>query len=157
MIQGNRVIHEARYPHPPERVWRALTDPAELAAWLMPNDFSAKPGARFRFDARPAHLEPFECEMLELDPPRRLRMQWNVGGQPSIVTFELTPDGDHSVLRVEHDGLSSDEQANFDGGWGTKLATDIPLVLDGTRAAGDATTTSEGFVIHPAMQGQHEE
>ena len=57
MIEGDRVIHEARYPHPPERVWRALTDRAELAAWLMPNDFSLREGARFRFDARPAHAE----------------------------------------------------------------------------------------------------
>ena len=32
MIEGSRVIHEARYPHPPERVWQALTDRAELAA-----------------------------------------------------------------------------------------------------------------------------
>ena len=156
MIDGDRVIHEARYPHPPERVWRALTDPAELAAWLMPNDFTAQVGARFRFDARPAHAEPFDCEMLELDPPRRLRMQWMVGNQPSIVTFELTPDGDHTVLRVEHDGLSADEQPNFEGGWGHKLATDIPLVLDGSRTPADATTTSEGLVTHPAI-GQHEE
>ncbi len=119
MIEGGRVVHEARYPYPPERVWRALTEPTELAAWLMPNDFAAREGASFRLDARPAHAEPFECEVLELDPPRRLRTQWIVRGQPTTVTFELRADGAETVLRVEHDGLSPHEQRNFDGGWGT--------------------------------------
>jgi uncharacterized protein YndB with AHSA1/START domain len=75
MIEGTRVIHEARYPHPPERVWQALTDRAELAAWLMPNDFSPREGARFRFDARPAHAEPFECEVLEIEATSPNRLQ----------------------------------------------------------------------------------
>jgi uncharacterized protein YndB with AHSA1/START domain len=157
MIEGTRVVHEARYPHPPERVWRALTDPAELAAWLMPNDFSARVGARFRLDARPAHPEPFDCEVLEIDPPRRLRTQWIVGGQPTTVTFELHADGAETVLRVEHDRLPPDEQPEFDGGWGTKFATDLPLVLDGTRDPADAASSREGLVSHPAMPSRPEE
>ena len=114
MIDGDRVVHEARYPHPVERVWRAITDPAELAAWLMANDFVAAEGTRFRLDARPSHPEPFECEVLEVDPPRRLRTQWIVGGQPTTVTFDLRADGDETVLRVEHTGLPADEEPNFD-------------------------------------------
>jgi uncharacterized protein YndB with AHSA1/START domain len=157
MIEGTRVVHEARYAHPPERVWRALTDRAELAAWLMPNDFTTQVGARFRFDSRPAHAEPFECEVLEIDPPRRLREQWTIGGLPTTVTYELRADGDHTVLRVEHDGLSPEEQRHFDGGWAGKLAEGIPLVLDGTRDPADATTTSEGLVTHPASQARIEE
>ena len=157
MIEGNRVIHEARYPHLPERVWRALTDRAELAAWLMPNTFSLREGARFRLDARPTHAEPIECEVLEIDPPRRLQTRWIVGGQPTTVTFELRADGGETVLRVEHDGLSSDEQASFDGGWGTKFATDLELVLDRARDPAEATTTAEGFVTHPAMSSRPEQ
>lgn len=150
-MEGTRVVHVARYPHPPERVWRALTDRAELAAWLMPNDFSPRVGARFRFDARPAHDEPFEGEVLEIDPPRRLRARWVVGGQPTTVTFELHADGAETVLRVEHDGLPADEQPNFDGGWDTKFAVDLASVLDGARDPNDATTTHEGLTSHPAV------
>ena len=157
MIEGSRVIHEARYPHPPERVWRALTDRSELAAWLMPNDFSPREGARFRFDARPAHAEPFECEVLEIDPPRRLRTRWIVGGQPTTITFELHADGADTILRVEHDGLPLDEQPDFDGGWGAKFATDLALVLDGSRDPADATSSADGFVSHPAMSSQLED
>ena len=83
MIDGTRVVHEVRFPHPPERVWRALTDRAELSAWLMPNDFTPEEGARFRLDARPDHLEPFDCEVLEVEPPRRLRTRWFVRGEPT--------------------------------------------------------------------------
>src|SRR5947208_1487503 len=43
------IIREAVYPHPPERVWQALTDPAALAAWLMPNDFKPQVGHKFQF------------------------------------------------------------------------------------------------------------
>lgn len=47
------LLFEVRYPHTPERVWRALTDPKALAAWLMPNDFAPVVGHRFTFRAPP--------------------------------------------------------------------------------------------------------
>lgn len=149
MIEGGRVVHEVRYPHSVERVWRALTDPAELAAWPMPNDFALREGARFRLDARPEHAAPFECEVLEIDPPRRLRTRWIVAGHATTVTFELRPDGPDTVLRVEHDGLPPDEQRKFNGGWGTKFATDLPLVLDGDRDVGAATADDNGLIRPP--------
>ena len=46
MIDGDRIVHEVRYAHPVHAVWQALTDPAELAAWLMPSDFGPEPGRR---------------------------------------------------------------------------------------------------------------
>ena len=150
MIEGTRVVHEARYPHPPERVWRALTDRAELAAWLMPNDFEARAGARFRLDARPSHPEPFQCEVLEIDPPHRLRAEWVVRGRATTVTFELRADGDGTILRVEHDGLSDDERPSFDGGWPEKLRA-VAEVLDGRRDPAAVTTSPDGLVTHPEL------
>lgn len=47
MIKGDRVIHKARYSHPVSAVWHALTDPAALSTWLMPNDFAPTVGQRF--------------------------------------------------------------------------------------------------------------
>jgi uncharacterized protein YndB with AHSA1/START domain len=41
------IIREVFYPHAPERVWRALTDSAVIAKWLMPNTFEPKLGAQF--------------------------------------------------------------------------------------------------------------
>jgi uncharacterized protein YndB with AHSA1/START domain len=149
VIDGERVVHEMRYPHPPERVWRALTDPAELAAWLMPNDFTPQEGARFRLDARPDHLEPFDCEVLEVDPPRRLRARWFVRGQPTLVTFELRADDGGTVLRVEHEGLPTAERPDFDGGWRAKFAIDLADVLTGARDPAAAQRDATGLTHHP--------
>jgi uncharacterized protein YndB with AHSA1/START domain len=150
VIDGTRVVHEVRFPHPPERVWRALTDRAELSAWLMPNDFTPTEGARFRLDARPSHLEPFECEVLEVDRPRRLRTRWFVRGEPTIVTFELRADDGDTVLRVEHEGLPTSERPKFDGGWGAKFTIDLRDVLNGARDPAAATRDATGLTHHPA-------
>jgi len=149
VIDGTRVVHEVRFPHPPERVWRALTDRAELSAWLMPNDFTPEEGARFHLDARPSH-PLFECEVLELDPPRRLRSRWLVDGEPTNVTFELRADAGGTVLRVEHEGLPSVERPKFDGGWGAKFTIDLRDVLDGNRDPAAATRDAAGLTHHPA-------
>ena len=68
------AIHtDAFLPHPPEKVWRALTDSAVLASWLMPNDFQPRIGHRFTFRTEPVPTHGFDgivhCEVLELVPP----------------------------------------------------------------------------------------
>ena len=97
------------------------------------------------------------CQVLAVDLPRLLQTQWIVGGLPTTVTFELRAEGNDTVLRVEHEGLSADEQQNFDGGWGEKLTEGIPLVLAGTRDPADTTTTVDGFVTHPGTVARIEE
>jgi uncharacterized protein YndB with AHSA1/START domain len=48
------AIHVDEYlPHPPARVWKALTDPDLMARWLMPNDFKLAIGHDFTFRATP--------------------------------------------------------------------------------------------------------
>ena len=80
----------------PEKVWRALTDPALVAAWLEP----------------PTNTT-VEREILEAEPERRLSYSWREtpeGGRPldSIVTFEITPQpGGGSHLRLVHRELET--------------------------------------------------
>jgi uncharacterized protein YndB with AHSA1/START domain len=97
----------ARYPFPPDRVWAALTSSEALAAWLMPNDFAPVKGHRFTFRTKPA--PGFDgivhCEVLELDPPRRMVWSWAGGPLDTTVTFTLEPDGDGTVLRMRHEGF----------------------------------------------------
>jgi uncharacterized protein YndB with AHSA1/START domain len=95
----------------PEKVWRALTVPDLLAAWMMPNDIKPETGSRFAFDKADA---PIECEILDAEPGRRLRYSWREkvnAGQPaafdSVVTFTLdrtVSGGTH--LRIVHDGFA---------------------------------------------------
>ena len=125
-----RIEREAVYPHSPERVWRALVDPAELAAWLMPNDFVPEVGREFALET--GAIGTINGEVLEIDEPRRLRCRWSGVFGDTEVTFELSPDGDGTRLRVVHDGWVEpvpSEWTGFNDGWKQKLEQDLPRVL----------------------------
>ena len=80
--------------HPPAKVWRALTDPALLAEWLLPAiGFRLEPGAEFSFrtQAYPGWDGVVNCRMLEIEPDRKLRYTWTVPFLDTTVTFTLTP------------------------------------------------------------------
>lgn len=111
------LVFECELDAPPERVWRALTERALVAQWLMPNDMRAAAGARFQF--RPAAnddalREPaIECEVIEVDPPHRLSYSWREGPRDarrldSTVTFVLHAiAGGGTRLIIVHDGAAA--------------------------------------------------
>jgi uncharacterized protein YndB with AHSA1/START domain len=76
-----------RLPHPPEKVWKALTEPEHLSAWF-PTDIHGEraPGARLSFEFRNGEGPTIEGEMLAYDPPRLLEMRW---GEGETLRFEL--------------------------------------------------------------------
>jgi uncharacterized protein YndB with AHSA1/START domain len=125
--------------HPPARVWRALTDPALLAKWLMPNDFRPVVGHRFTFvtGARPDH--DFDgvvhCEILTIEPERLLRLSWRGGRLDTTVTWTLVPEGRGTRLFIEHDGFDPDDEAQqyarriMGGGWRSRVFRAIEAVL----------------------------
>ena len=125
------IEHEAVYPHSPERVWRALVDPTELAAWLMPTDFAPEVGKEFKLETGDAHIGTIQGEVLEIDEPRLLRCRWTGGFGDTEVTYELTPEADGTRLRVRHDGWTdaTADRGGFDDGWKQKLDQDLPRVL----------------------------
>lgn len=140
MIRQGRIEREQTYPHPPERVWRALTEPAELGVWLMPTDFTPRAGSRFTFDARP-ELGIVDGEVLAVEPPRLLRCRWSGVFGDTVVTFTLVPVEGGTRLRVEHTGWGEAGRAHrdgFDQGWQSKLATDLPALLDGRLTRGNS-------------------
>jgi uncharacterized protein YndB with AHSA1/START domain len=124
------------YRHPPERVWRALTDSRALAAWLMPNDFVPEVGHEFQFrtDPAPGFDGIVNCKVLELDPPSAMRWSWRGGPIDTVVSFRLEPIADGTRLHFE--------QAGFDGlkavlvsfilgsGFGKMYKKLLPAVLD---------------------------
>ena len=73
------IVVECDLPEPPAQVWRALTEPDLLSAWLMPNDIRPEVGARFTFQADTEAGGPIECEVLAVEPPRLLRYSWRGG------------------------------------------------------------------------------
>jgi uncharacterized protein YndB with AHSA1/START domain len=111
------VIVEREIAHPPEKIWRALTQPHLIQEWLMKGDF--KPVLGHRFDLR-AEWGSVDCRVLEIEPDRMLSYSWDALGLESIVTWTLTPTGTGTRLRMEQTGFKPDQLLAYHGartGW----------------------------------------
>ncbi len=121
--QTESVSFEFDLPHPPTKVWRALTDPDLLAEWLLPTiGFKLAPGAAFTFKTQP---QPnwdgiVNCRLLEIQPQKKLSWTWVVGDIDTVVTFTLTPGASGTRLSVVQSGFRLDQKKNSGGaryGW----------------------------------------
>jgi uncharacterized protein YndB with AHSA1/START domain len=122
------LVVERVMPHPPEKIWRALTEGPLIEQWLMKNDFQPVVGHRFNFRATPMpHWNGVvDCQVLIVEPPERLSYSWNAsgdeaaGGLRTVVTWTLTPVTGGTQVRMEQSGFRPDEEANYQGanyGW----------------------------------------
>jgi uncharacterized protein YndB with AHSA1/START domain len=126
------------YPHPPERVWSALTDPRVMPLWLMDVEgFEPRVGCRFTFRTRPAPGFDgiIHCEVVAADTGQRLAYTWRSGtGRPTMVTWVLHAEGQGTRLVLDHDGFRGVGgfmlRAMLGRGWGHKLSDYVPLLLD---------------------------
>jgi uncharacterized protein YndB with AHSA1/START domain len=111
------VIVERDVAFPPEKIWRALTQPHLIEEWLMKNDF--KPVADHRFNLR-ADWGAVDCQVLAVEPNKTLSYTWAAMGLESVVTWTLTPTGTGTRLRMEQSGFRPDQQKACQGakyGW----------------------------------------
>ena len=123
--QTEAITFEFDLRHPPEKVWRALTDPALLAEWLLPVfDLELEPGAAFTFKTQPhpGWDGSVNCRFLEIEPQRKLSYAWVVGDMAidTVVTFTLTPTASGTRLSLVQSGFKPDQKRNFGGaryGW----------------------------------------
>jgi uncharacterized protein YndB with AHSA1/START domain len=121
--QADALSFELELKHPPEKVWRALTDPALLAEWLLPVlDFKLEPGAAFTFktQAYPGWDGTVNCRLLEIETHRKLSYAWTVPFLDTVVTFTLTPTAAGTRLSLVQSGFRADQKREFGGaryGW----------------------------------------
>lgn len=121
--QTESISFEFDLDHAPEKVWRALTNPALLSQWLLPIvELELEPGAAFTFRAEP---QPgwdgiVNCRLLEIERFRKLSYTWVVGDIDTMVTFELTPTASGTRLSLVQSGFKPHQKRNFGGaryGW----------------------------------------
>jgi uncharacterized protein YndB with AHSA1/START domain len=111
------VVVERDIDHPPEKIWRALTQPHLIEEWLMKTDFSPAVGHRFDFRADWGSVD---CEVLALEPAKTLSYSWDAMGLESVVTWTLTPTASGTRLRMEQTGFRPDQEQAYRGaqfGW----------------------------------------
>ncbi len=101
------VVIEREFAHPPEKLWRALTQPHLIQEWLMKNDFAPVTGHRFTMGGDWGSVD---CEVLEVEPQRKLSYSWAAFGLESVVTFTLTPTPRGTHLRLEQAGFRLPQQ-----------------------------------------------
>jgi uncharacterized protein YndB with AHSA1/START domain len=116
------VVVEREFPHPPERIWRALTQPHLIKEWLMKNDFAPVVDHRFSLSA---DWGAVDCRVRTVEPNRTLSYTWGAKDLDSVVTWSLTPTDTGTRLRMEQSGFRPDQQPYRRGataGWPRFLA-----------------------------------
>jgi uncharacterized protein YndB with AHSA1/START domain len=122
------VTVERDIPYPPEKIWRALTQPHLIEEWLMKNDFKAAVGHKFKLSG---DWGAASCEVLEIEPQKTLSYTWSAMGLESVVTFTLTQTGSGTHLRMDQAGFRPDQQQAYQGAqWGwNKFLGNLEQVL----------------------------
>jgi uncharacterized protein YndB with AHSA1/START domain len=121
------VVIEREIPFPPEKIWRALTQPHLIEEWLMQNDFKPVVGHHFnlRRNPRPDLNIVVDCQVLVVEPNKTLSYTWAAFDLKSVVTWTLTPTRTGTHLRMEQSGFRGDQKQAYGGakgGWQKFLA-----------------------------------
>ena len=120
------VVVEREMSFPPEKIWRALTQPHLIEEWLMKNDFKLAMGHRFNFRADYLPNGALDCEVLAVEPNKKLSYTWNSVSDnaafnlKSVVTWSLTSTSAGTHLRMEQSGFRPDQSQAYQGakyGW----------------------------------------
>ena len=124
MTDTQTVTIEREFPHPPEKLWRALTQPHLIEEWLMKTDFAPVVGHAFKLRGEWGGV--LDCEVLTVEPLKTLAYTWDFAhtdaafNLKSVVTFTLTPTATGTHLRMDQAGFRPDQPQAFGGakhGW----------------------------------------
>jgi uncharacterized protein YndB with AHSA1/START domain len=111
------VVVEREIAHPPEKIWRALTQSHLMGEWLMNNDFKPEKGHRFSLSADWGGVDG---EVRTVVPNETLSYSWETKDLASVVTWTLIPTASGTRLRMEQTGFRPDQRSYYQGavvGW----------------------------------------
>jgi uncharacterized protein YndB with AHSA1/START domain len=142
--------YERRLAHPQERVWRALTEDADLAAWFPTTvEGERVAGAGLRFSFRQSEAEPFDGEMLDFVPPSLMELRW----ADDILRFELEPDGAGCILRLRVTFPEHGKAARDAAGWHVCLER-LGALCDGSELSWSSQPSERWRVVHRGYVGR---
>jgi len=134
------VVIERTFNASIARVWKALTDVEDMRRWYFDlKEF--KPEVGFEFEFTVEH-EGFEyshlCKIIEVIPQKKLAYTWRYKGHEgdSLVTLELSPDGNKTRLKLTHTGIETFPKTpayarkNFETGWTTIIGTELKQFVE---------------------------
>ena len=142
IIEGDRatLIFERHLAHPIERVWAAITEPAQRDRWMGKTLIDAREGGSIETVASgppvPPDMKRMTGRILIWDPPRVFEHEWHQQiVEPGVVRYELTTDGAGTLLRLTHRGLGVPNANGFRPGTQAYLDR-LQALLDGTPLPG---------------------
>jgi uncharacterized protein YndB with AHSA1/START domain len=137
-MHGGLVLRLRRIlPAPRASVYRALTEPTELAKWWGPHGFTApsvefdpRVGGRYRIAMQPPDGELFHLagEVRGVDPPAELAYTFNwdpphPDDRQTLVTLTLAGLGERTELRLTHAGFATEARRLLhEAGWTDSFA-----------------------------------
>jgi len=129
------LVIEKEMSHPPEKIWRALTQGALIKEWLMDNDFQPVVGHKFNFRSTPnPHWDGIiQSEVLVVEPNQKLSYTWSSLGLVTVVVWTLTATGGGTLVRMEQSGFRTDQDQAYQGanyGW-RKFVSLLEKVVNG--------------------------
>ena len=129
------VVLERTFNAPISKVWKAITDKNEMKKWYFDlAEFKAEPGFEFQFYGQGREGEKYLhlCKIIEVIKDKKISYSWrydNYEGN-SVVTFELSEEGNKTRLKLTHKGVGSFKQngpdfavASFTQGWTELIGT----------------------------------
>ena len=117
LTETRSVVVERELAHPPEKLWRALTQPHLIEEWLMKSDFQPVVDHRFSFRADWGSVD---CQVRVVEPHKTFAYTWAAHDLKSTVTWPLTPTNTGTHLRMEQTGFRPGQKQAYGGarvGW----------------------------------------
>jgi|SRR5215469_5765476 len=127
MTTTRSVVIERELSHPPEKIWRALTQGSLIREWMMDNDFQPVVGHKFQFRSTPVPNWDgiIDSEVLVVEPNKKLSYSWGSLGLESVVVWTLTATEGGTLVRMEQSGFRPDQDFAYKGatyGWKNFIA-----------------------------------
>jgi uncharacterized protein YndB with AHSA1/START domain len=129
------VVVEWTFNAPVARVWKALTDADEMRVWYFDlKQFKPERGFEFEFSVEHEGVKYHHlCRVTEVISQKKIAYTWHYKGEPgdSLVTFELSADGNKTKLRLTHEGLETFPKTpayarkNFETGWTELIGSEL--------------------------------